>query len=103
MNELENKINQCRTLLFEEPIVKEYFRLKKIVDSHPELKNLDKEIHTHQKLMCLHKENDEIYFKEKNLYEGKLHEFNSNPLVENYFQVQEEVYALLNEVKEILE
>lgn len=103
MNELEDKINQCRTLLFDEPIVQEYFRLKKIVDSHSELKKLDEEIHTHQKLMCLHKENDAIYLKEKNLYDEKLHEFNSNPLVENYFQLREEVYSLLNEVKEILE
>lgn len=103
MNEFETQLENCRKLLYDEPIVKEYFRLKHIVQSDKNLVNLDKEIHQHQHLMCIHKEDDEIYQNEKNLYEKKMSEFKANPLVENYFQVREEVYALLNEIKEILE
>lgn len=103
MSEFENQLERCQKLLYNEPIVKEYFRLRKIVQSDKELVRLDKEIHQHQQLMCVHKNDDEIYFNEKKIYEEELAQFKANPLVENYFQVREEVYALLNEVKEIIE
>ena len=103
MSEFENQLERCQKLLYNEPIVKEYFRLRKIVQSDKELVRLDKEIHHHQQLMCVHKNDDEIYFNEKKIYEEELAQFKANPLVENYFQVREEVYALLNEVKEIIE
>ena len=103
MNEFESQLEKCQKLLYDEPIVKEYFRLKKIVQSDPELVKLDKEIHQHQNLMCVHKNDDEIYQNEKRIYDEELAQFKSNPLVENYFQVREEVYALLNEAREILE
>lgn len=103
MNEFETQLEKCRKLLYDEPIVKEYFRLKHIVQSDKNLVSLDKEIHQHQRLMCIHKNDDEIYQNEKNLYDEKMSMFKANPLVENYFQVREEVYALLNEIKEILE
>ena len=103
MSRFELQLDQRQKLLYDEPIVKEYFRLKKIVQSDEELVRLDKEIHQHQNLMCVHKDDDAIYQNEKKLYEEQLAQFKSNPLVENYFQVREEVYALLTEVKEILE
>ena len=103
MSEFENQLEKCQKLLYDEPIVKEYFRLRKIVQSDKELVRLDKEIHQHQQLMCVHKNDDEIYLNEKKIYEEELAQFKANPLVENYFQVREEVYALLNEVKEIIE
>lgn len=103
MNEFESQLEKCQKILYDEPIVKEYFRLKKIVQSNSELVRLDKEIHQHQSLMCVHKNDDEIYQNEKRIYDEELAQFKSNPLVENYFQVREEVYVLLNEVREILE
>lgn len=103
MNEFEKQLDKCQKLLYDEPIVKEYFRLKKIVQSDAELVRLDKEIHQHQNLMCVYKDDENIYQNEKKIYDEQLAQFKSNPLVENYFQVREEVYALLNEVKEILE
>ena len=103
MSEFETQLEKCQKLLYDEPVVKEYFRLRKIVQSDAELVQLDKEIHQHQRMMCVHKEDNEIYLKEKKLYDEKLAQFKSNPLVENYFQVRDEVYELLNEVKEILE
>ena len=103
MTEFENQLDICQKLLYDEPIVKEYFRLKSIVQNDSELSRLDKEIHQHQHLMCVHKNDEEIYQNEKKIYDEQMAEFKSNPLVENYFQVREEVFSLLNEVKEILE
>ena len=103
MTDFENQLDICQKLLYDEPIVKEYFRLKNIVQNDSKLSRLDKEIHQHQHLMCIHKNDEEIYRNEKRIYDAQMAEFKSNPLVENYFQVREEVFSLLNEVKEILE
>ena len=103
MDEIEASLKRIKELLLEEDVVQEYFRLKKIVDNDAHLKTLDEEIHQHQKLMCLNKENDELYAREKSLYEEKLNEFQNNPVVANYFQVKEEVRNLLMEMKEILQ
>lgn len=103
MNDFEVQLEKCQKLLYDEPVVKEYFRLKSIVQSDKNLVGLDKEIHQHQHLMCIYKDNDDIYQNEKTLYDEKMKEFKSNPFVENYFQIREEVFVLLNEIKEILE
>ena len=103
MTDFENQLDICQKLLYDEPIVKEYFRLKNIVQNDSKLSRLDKEIHQHQHLMCIHKNDEVIYQNEKKIYDEQMTEFKSNPLVENYFQVREEVFSLLNEVKEILE
>ena len=103
MDEIEASLKRIKGLLLKEDVVQEYFRLKKIVDHDAHLKALDEEIHQHQKLMCLNKENDELYAREKKLYEEKLSEFQNNPVVSNYFQVKEEVRDLLMEMKEILQ
>ncbi len=103
MNEFENQLEKCKELLYQEPVVQEYFRLKRIVQNDKNLVRLDQEIHQHQHKMCIHKNDDEIYLKEKSLYDAKMNEFKSNPMVENYFQIREEVYELLSEIKEILE
>ena len=103
MDKFEAKLEECRKLLFDEPVVQEYFRLKKIVDADEELHKLDKEIHQHQKRMCVHKNEPDIYESEKHLYETKLAQFQENPLVQNFEQVREEVFSLLNEIKEVLE
>ena len=103
MTDFENQLDICQKLLYDEPIVKEYFRLKNIVQNDSKLSLLDKEIHQRQHLMCIHKNDEDIYQNEKKIYDAQMAEFKSNPLVENYFQVREEVFSLLNEVKEILE
>lgn len=103
MDEIEASLKRIKGLLLEEDVVQEYFQLKKIVDNDAHLKTLDEEIHHHQKLMCLNKDNDELYAREKKLYEEKLSEFQNNPVVSNYFQVKEEVRDLLMEMKEILQ
>jgi len=103
MNNFECSLEKAKKLLEQDETVQEFFRLQKIVQNDSYLNQLDNEIHQHQKDMCANKNNDEIYFKEKSLYESKLAEFQSNPMVANYFEIKDEVSMLLNQMKEILQ
>ena len=102
MDNVETLLKEVSEKLFNYPCVKEYFRLKEIIENDKELSSLEKEVRQHQKLMCEHQNDDEVYFKEKELYETKLAQLEANPIIQNFEEVKKEVNALLNEVKEIL-
>lgn len=102
MDKIEEKLQEVKTQLFNNPSVKEYFRLKDIVENDKTIKELNNLIKLHQKLMCQNKNNDEIYFKEKELYETNLKLLESNPIYINYNEIKEEVNSLLVEVRDTL-
>ena len=99
MTSFEEALKEAEAKLFEEPIIKEYFRLKAIIDNNKELQELDKKIREHQKRMCEFENNDKIYFKEKAEYERCLKEIESNPIYINFTEVKTEVSTLLKEVR----
>ena len=47
--------------------------------------------------------NDEIYFKEKEIYESKLNQYNNHPLIINFNNTKDEVAALLQQIEQILQ
>ena len=102
MNNIETLLKEVSDKLFNYPCVKEYFRLKDIIENDEKISSLEKEVREHQKLMCEHQNEDERYFKEKELYESKLAELQANPIIQNFEEVKKEVNALLNEVRDIL-
>lgn len=89
--------------LLNEPVVMEYFRLLSLIENDKELMDLNEDMRKHQKLMSENMDNDEIYFKEKDLYESLSKEYESNPLIVNFMQVKEEVSNLLHEIEEALQ
>ena len=102
MDKIEESLQKVKKELFNNPSVKEYFRLKDIVKNDKTINELNKEIKLHQKLMCQNKNNDEIYFKEKELYESNLKLLESNPIYVNFNEIKEEVNVLLVEVRDTL-
>ena len=52
--------------------------------------------------MCKNKDNNEIYFKEKALYEELKNKLESNPILINYQIAKEEVFSLLVDIKHLL-
>lgn len=102
MNKIEELLKEVKDKLNDEPCVKEYFRLKEVIDNDKELQELDKKMRLHQKEMCEHQDNDEIYFKEKELYESYLTKIESNPIYINFNEVKKEVNALLIEMRDFL-
>lgn len=102
MTKFDELLNEVRELVSQEECVKEYFRLKVILDSNEELKSLDAEMKKHQKAMCENKDNDEIYLKEKSLYESLKNQIETNPVWLNFQTVKEEVYSLLVDIKNVL-
>ena len=102
MDNIEALLKEVSDKLFNYPCVKEYFRLKGVIENDEKISTLEKGVREHQKLMCEHQNEDEIYFKEKELYESKLGELETNPIIQNFKEVKKEVNALLNEVRDIL-
>lgn len=103
MKSVEEALQDVKEELLKDPLVEEYFRLKSIIENDENLTKLDKEVRDHQKKMCESMSNEEIYLKEKALYEKKNEELLSNPIYQNYQNVKEEVISLLNQIKETLQ
>lgn len=99
MANFEEALQEAQEKLFDEPLIKEYFRLKEIIDNDKELQELDKNMRQHQKRMCEFKNDDKIYFFEKAQYEKRLKEIENNPLYIDFKEVQKEVGTLLKEVR----
>ena len=102
MNKIDELISSLKEELYNEECVKEYFYYKKLVENDPDIKVLDEQVRFHQKEMCKNKDNDEIYFKEKEIYEELKKQFDSNPVLINYQIVKDEVFSLLVDIKKLL-
>ena len=102
MNEIDKLLKEVEDKINNEECVKEYFRLKKLIDEDEELKALDKDIRFHQKEMCKHENEDEIYFKEKKLYEEGVAKLEANPIYANFVEIRKDVHALLEEIAGVL-
>ena len=102
MNRIDELLSSIKEELLSQNCVKEYFYYKKIVDNDSYIKELDENIRKHQKLMCQNKDNDEIYFREKEIYEKLRKEFDENPILINYQIAKDEVFSLLVDIKNLL-
>ena len=102
MNDIEKLLSEVNEEILKQPSVQEFFRLKKIIDKDEELKALDKEVRFHQRKMCEAKNDDELYFKEKALYEESLKKLESNPIYNNFLEVKNEVNTLLLDIRDFL-
>jgi len=102
MNKFEKTLEEFKKELFNEQCVKEYFYYKDLVEKDESIKKLDEEARFHQKEMCKNKDNNEVYFKEKALYEEYKNKFDNNPVLINYQIAKEEVFSLLVDIKHIL-
>ncbi len=94
-NEIRNSLNKVKKDLFNEPIIKEYLRLKELLENSDELSKLRKQISFLQNCHPSN-ENREEYYK-------ILKQYNDDPLVIQFKSVADEVYDLLEEVKKELE
>ena len=103
MTDIEKVTLDIKEELYSEECVKEYFRLKSIIENDEEINKLQEEVRVHQKAMCENMNNDEIYFKEKALYEEAHSKLDSNPIVINFNNVKEEVTNLLRMIKEAIQ
>lgn len=99
MTNFEEALKDAEEKLFDEPIIKEYFRLKEIINHDNDLQQLDAQLRHHQKRMCEFENDDKIYFFEKAEYEKCLKEIENNPIYINFKEVQKDVASLLKEVR----
>ena len=102
MSKIDELLSSFKEELYNEECVKEYFYYKNLVENDPSIKELDEQVRFHQKEMCKNKDNDEIYFKEKAIYEELKNKFDQNPVLVNYQIAKDEVFSLLVDIKNIL-
>ena len=102
MNNIDELISSFKEELYSEDCVKEYFYYKNLVDNDLSIKELDEQVRFHQKEMCRNKDNDELYFKEKVIYEELKNKLEKNPIFVNYQIAKHEVFSLLVDIKHIL-
>ena len=102
MNNIDELISSLKEELYNEQCVKEYFYYKQIVENDLTIKQLDEQVRLHQKEMCKNKDNDEVYFKEKAIYEQLKEKFDNNPVLINYQIARDEVFSLLVDIKKLL-
>ena len=102
MNSFDELISSLKEELYNEECVKEYFYYKQIVENDSSIKELDEQVRFHQKEMCRNKDNDEVYFREKAIYEELKKKFDNNPVLINYQIARDEVFSLLVDIKKLL-
>ena len=94
-NDIKESLNKVKKDLLNEPIVKEYLRLKELILESDELSKLKKRISFLQKCHVSEEEKDEYY--------KLLNEYNNNPLIIQFKSVSDDVCNLLEEIKKELE
>lgn len=102
MNNFDELLSSLKEELYNEECVKEYFYYKQIVENDSSIKELDEQVRFHQKEMCRNKDNDEVYFREKAIYEELKKKFDNNPVLINYQIARDEVFSLLVDIKKLL-
>ena len=102
MTNFDKTLSEFKNELLNEQCVKEYFYYKNLVEKDETISKLDEAVRFHQKEMCRNKDNNELYFQEKALYEELKDKLESNPLLVNYKIAKEEVFSLLVDIKHIL-
>ena len=102
MTNLDELLSSIKSELLKEECVQNYFYYKNLVENDPDIKKLDEDIRFHQKEMCKNKDNNDVYFKEKAIYEDLRKRFDENPILINYQIAKEEVFSLLVDIKNLL-
>lgn len=103
MSEFNEKLEELRASLFEQEEVKAYFALKQAIESDVSLMKANELMRFHQKEMAKNLHRPDVYAKEKALFETYSKEYQNHPLVVNYEASKAAVYALLKQIKDILE
>lgn len=91
MNKIKKACLSLKEELYNDPLVKQYFYLKNLFENDEDIARLRKEISKAKK-----NKNDVLYNK-------LMDEYNSNPLVKNYYNVENELYSLLKQIKDSLD
>lgn len=91
MNKIKKSAIALKKELYNDPLVKQYFYLKQLIENDEEISLLRKEISK-----CKKNKDDQEYTRLLNIY-------NSNPLVKNFYSLENEVYSLLKEVKDSID
>lgn len=101
-NEFEKQLEIVHENLFNDPIVAEYFSLKKQIENDSYLTDLHNNIVIYAKAMITNINDDQVYFENKEKYERELEKYYSHPLIVDFKEISKEVNMLLLQLKNII-
>ena len=90
MTNIDEALKTLKAELDNSSVIKEYLRLKEVIENDEDLKSMRKEI------ARLTNEN------KKEEHDALLEIYNSHPIVVNYQLAREEVVSLLSQIKDVL-
>lgn len=103
MTKVEQALKSLKEEIFENPLVKEYFRVREVVAKDETLNQLKKRISDAQVNLSLSMAEQEKHQTNKVIYEQLLNDYDTHPLIVNFTQLQAEVHTLLKEIVDLLE
>jgi cell fate (sporulation/competence/biofilm development) regulator YmcA (YheA/YmcA/DUF963 family) len=102
MNEVETALADLQEELQNSELVKEYFRLRKIIEENEEIRLLKQKINKAQVKLSLTMSDQSAHAKNKQEYEELVHDYESHPLINNFSLLQSEVRELLQNIADLL-
>lgn len=102
MNDIDLPLKEVHDEIFNNGIVKEYFRLKKQIEDDKELFELEKQVRFHQRNLCKLSPSDAEFEEEKKIYDELSSKLNSHPIYTNFLLIKNEINELLIDIRDFL-
>lgn len=101
-NQFEESLDNLSEYLFALPLIREYFFLKEELDNDQVLKVIEQELRVKKKTLAQSFNDDISYQKAKEEYTTLKKKYDEYPPLVNFRILEDEVYNLLFELREIL-
>ncbi len=103
MNEINEALSRLKTTLYEDELIKEYFRVKDLVFNDPYLLKLEETLKELQKEITKNVLNEVKHKELTKEYQKCKEDYDSHPYVVNYNSLLSDVNELLQQLKSIIE
>ena len=103
MSNFETALANLKQEIYDDELIKEYFRVRDLVLKNEELKELKQQINDLQIKLSLNMVNPELHACYKRDYEQLLNKYNLHPLISNFTFLQSEVHDFLQNIADLLE
>lgn len=103
MTNVEKSLLSLKEEINNSDLVKEYFRLRDLVEKNNEITLLKKKINDAQVKLSLSMADEEKHSENRKEYERLVAEYDSHPLIANFSSLQIELRVFLQNIADLLE
>ncbi|MFA7378549.1 MAG: YlbF family regulator [Erysipelotrichia bacterium] len=103
MTDLQKSLLTLKEEINNNDLVKEYFRIRNLVEKNEEINSLKKKINDAQVKLSLSMGEQENHSANKKVYEQLVIKYESHPLIANFLSLQIELRVFLQNIADLLE